>query len=109
MADSDDFVAISRVLERATTLNEMQTRGMVRRLLKEAGLDSKDVTAQQLAVVGKTLLHEALVKNGVADPPSVLRQWQEGCARQAEAVRTSERMKVSNTVEEVFARMGLRR
>lgn len=109
MADSDDFVAVARVVERASKLSEMQSRGLVRLLLKQAGLSSKDVNATQLVAAGKTLLHEALVKNGVADPQDVIRQWLECCTRQIEAPRTSERMRVSNTVEEVFARMGLRR
>lgn len=109
MADSDDFVAVARVIERASKLNEMQSRGLVRLLLKQAGLNANDVTATQLVAVGNTLLHEALVKNGVADPQGVIRQWLECCARQVEAPRTSERMRVSNTVEELFARMGLRR
>ena len=109
MTDSDDFVAVARVIERATQLNELQSRGLVRRLLKEAGLDSKEVTATQLVAVGKTLLREALAKNGVADPDAIMRQWHDCCLKQTEALRTSERMRVSNTVEEVFARMGLKR
>jgi hypothetical protein len=109
MADSDDFLAVTRVVERSTTLNEMQSRGMVRRLLKQSGLDPRDVTAQQLAAVGRTLLEQALAKNGVKEPQHVAEQWLDCCARQIETARTSERLKVSNTVEEVFTRMGLRR
>lgn len=109
MADSDDFLAVTRVVERFTTLNEMQARGMVRRLLKQAGLDPREVTAQQLAAVGRSLLEQTLAKNGVQEPQQVAQQWLECCARQIETARASERLKLSNTVEEVFARMGLRR
>lgn len=109
MADSEDFLAVTRVVERFTTLNDMQSRGLVRRLLKQAGLDPRDVTAQQLAAVGRSLLEQALAKNGVKEPQHVAEQWLDCCARQIETTRTSERLKVSNTVEEVFARMGLRR
>jgi hypothetical protein len=108
MADSEDFLAVARVIERATPLNEMQSRGLVRRLLKQSGLDVQDVTPQQLVAVGKTLLQEALQKNGVADVTPVMSQWIECCAKQDERARASERMRVSNTVEEVFARMGLK-
>lgn len=108
MADSDDFVMVARVIERTTTLNEMQSRGLVRRLLKEAGL-SADASPDQLAAVGRSLLAEALKKNGVTDAGPVVTQWLDACARQAETLRTSGRLRVSNTVEEVFARMGLKR
>lgn len=106
MADSDEFVLVARVIERATSLNEMQSRGLVRRLLKQAGLDAQDVTPQQLVAVGRTLLPEALQKNGVADPAPVIAAWFDCCAKLEERLRTSERLRVSNTVEEVFARMG---
>ena len=109
MADSEDFVVVARVIERSTSLNELQSRGLVRRLLKQAGLSAEDVTPEQLAAVGRTLLPEALAKNGVTDVSSVVSQWQEACARQAEGLRTSERLRVTNTVEVVFARMGLKR
>jgi hypothetical protein len=109
MADNEEFVAVARVIERATSLNQMQSRGLVRRLLKKAGLDSKDVTAHQLAAVGRALLSEALQKNGVTDTAPVVTHWLDYCARQIEKPRTDDRTRVSNTVEEVFARMGIRR
>lgn len=108
MADSEDFLAVARVIERATPLNELQSRGLVRRLLKQAGLDAQDVTPQQLVAVGRSLLQEALQKNGVADAAPVIGQWVDCCAKQDERARTSERLRTSNTVEEVFARMGLK-
>lgn len=108
MADSEDFTAVARVIERATSLSELKSRGLVRLLLKQAGLNAQDVSAQQLAAVGRSLLLESLQKNGVADPHSVVTQWLDCCAK-LELGRTSERLRVSNTVEEVFARMGLRK
>lgn len=97
------------VLERTTSLNELQARGLVRRLLKQAGLEAGDVTPAQLSAVGRMLLHEALAKNGVVDIDNVVTQWLESCTQQAAVPRTSERLRISNTVEEVFARMGLHR
>jgi hypothetical protein len=108
MADSEDFMAVARVIEKTTPLNEMQSRGLVRRLLKQAGLDAQDVSPQQLAAVGRSLLREALQKNGVSDADAVIAQWLDCCAKQDERSRASERLRVTNTVEEVFARMGLK-
>lgn len=108
MADSEDFVAVARVIERATSLNELQSRGLLRRLLKQAGLASQEVSAHQLAAVGRALLADALRKNGVTDVDSVVTQWMDCCAKRRERARASERMRASNTVEEVFARMGIR-
>ena len=107
MADSEEFIAVARVIERTTALNELKSRGLVRLLLKQAGLDPKHVNAPQLAAVGRSLLGESLRKNGVADVDAVLTQWLECCATQGAATRSSERMRVSNTVEAVFARIGL--
>lgn len=109
MADSEDFAAVVRVIERTGSLNEMQSRGLVRRLLTQAGLGSRDVSAFQLAVVGRTLLRSALEKNGISDAAPVVAEWMECCAKQGERAKTADRGKVSNTVEAVFARMGLRR
>ena len=108
MADSESFVMVSRVLERTTSLNELQARGLVRRLLKEAGLSAEDVSALQLAAVGRTLLGPALAKQGVADVERVRHEWLDSC-KGDERTRPAQRTTVSNTVEEVFARMGLRR
>ena len=109
MADSEEFEAIARVIERTTSLNQMQSRGLVRRLLRQAGLDSQDVTAHQLAAVGRNLLVGALQKNGVTDIDNVTTHWMDYCAQQVERAKAGERGRVTNTVEEVFARMTLRR
>lgn len=97
------------MLEQSSSLNELQSRGLVRRLLNQAGLCSQDVSAYQLAAVGRTLLADSLQKNGIADAGQVIGQWMECCSKRAERAKTADRGRVSNTVEEVFARMGLRR
>lgn len=108
MADGEDFLLIARVIERTTSLNELQSRGMVRRLLKQAGLNATDVTAHQLAAVGKTLLASALERNGITENEPVIKLWLDACSRQLERAKTTDGGRVSNTVEEVFARMRLR-
>ena len=107
MADSEEFVAVARVIERTMALNELKSRGLVRLLLKQAGLDARTVNARELAAVGRALLGESLRKNGVVDVDGVLAQWLDCCAAQNAATRSSERMRVTNTVEEVFARIVL--
>lgn len=109
MSDGAPFLAVARVIESATPLNELQSRGMVRLLLKQAGLKAEDVTHAQLIVVGRTLLADALKRNGVDIVQPVLAQWREACAGPNESSRSHDRLAVTNTVEAVFARMGLRR
>ncbi len=107
MADSVLFESVARAIEHSTSLNELQSRGMVRRLLSQAGLNAADVTAAQLTVVGRKLLRDALQRNGVTDVDPVISKWLDACTR-TPSTRPADRP-VSNTVEEVFARMGLKR
>lgn len=107
MVDREIFIAVVDVIMRATSQNEMQSRGFVRRLLKQAGLNAEDVTPAQLEVVGRRLLADALKKNGISDPEAVLKHWNEVCSHRSSHPRTGDHGGVSNTVEAVFARIGL--
>lgn len=107
MTDRPIFIALAEVIARATSQSEMQSRGFVRRLLKQAGLNAEDVTAAQLEVVGRKLLADALKRNGVIDSEPVIKQWNEACSHQGSSARTGDRIGVSNTVEAVFSRIGL--
>lgn len=109
MAESQVFNAAVRAIVESTSLSELQSRGLVRRLLKQAGLSAEDVTGPQLIVVGRKLLTEALRKNGVEDIQTTLARWSDACARDVDAARVTDRRGISNTVEEVFARIGLGR
>lgn len=110
MAEGQLFIAATQILVRATGLSELNARGLVRRLLKQAGLASDSLTAAQLAAVGKALLEGALRKQGIAEGECkrALALWMDHCGRQEERDKQP-RQTVTNTVEEVFARMGLRR
>lgn len=104
MADNALFESVARVIEQSTSLNELQSRGLVRRLLSQAGLNASDVTAAQLTVVGRKVLRDSLRRNGITDVEPVVAKWLDACTR-----TPSTRPAVSNTVEEVFDRIGFKR
>jgi hypothetical protein len=96
-------------LTRHTALNALQARGLVRRLLKDAGLSTDAVTPQQLAIVGRELLGQALIKQGVDDVEGVQQRWLGTCTKLEERARSGQRTSIEDTVEEVLARMRQRR
>jgi len=67
MADAAAFDLTCEVLERETALDRLEARGTIRLALKEAGLDARSVTPEQMAVVVKSLLPRELKTRGV-DP-----------------------------------------
>jgi hypothetical protein len=58
-------------LERLTPMNRLQTRGTVRLLLGQAGLEPHSVTVAQLLVVVDRMLPTALRSRGVSDEAHV--------------------------------------
>jgi hypothetical protein len=81
---------VARVIEETTPLNELQSRGLVPRLLKQTGLQAEDVAAQQLIVVGRKLLSEVLKKNGVDDTQPIVARWIDVCGREADTARVND-------------------
>lgn len=67
-----DFAADQ--LERRTDLDRLEARGTLRIALKGAGLDARDITSQQMAVVIDRVLPGELGTRGVVDPEQVCRQ-----------------------------------
>jgi len=61
------FDVIASELEAATDLDRLESRGTLRLLLKEAGLDAARVTGDQFAVAMRALLPVALASRGVGD------------------------------------------
>lgn len=66
-----DFVADE--LERRTELDKLESRGTVRLALKEAGLDARTVTLQQMQVLLDKVLPGEMNSRGVKDSPGVCR------------------------------------
>jgi hypothetical protein len=70
MADSIfDFVAGE--LERRTDLARLEARGTVRLALKEAGLDARGVTREQMLVTLEKILPGEIRTRGVEQPDPV--------------------------------------
>jgi hypothetical protein len=65
MADSAAFDALCAVLEEHTSLGRLEARGTVRIALKEAGLDARWVTPDELRVVVQRVLPKALRDRGI--------------------------------------------
>ena len=58
-------------LERLTQLDQLQARGTIRLVVKEAGLTVDALTLRRWRVVATKLLPRALTAGGVADPQAV--------------------------------------
>ena len=69
MADSI-FDLVADELERRTDLAKLEARGTVRLALKEAGLDARSVTAEQMGVILHKVLPGEMQSRGVEDAAS---------------------------------------
>ncbi len=99
MADSEVFDFICEQLEQRTSLDRLEARGTVRLTLKQAGLDARSVSAQQMGVAVDKLLPGELESRGI-----------EGAAQHCTAIKTGlatlEVGPSSETPEAVFERLG---
>jgi hypothetical protein len=73
MADAPAFDWVCGELERRTSLDRLEARGTVRIALKEAGLDSRSLTPEQMKVVLEKVLPKELGTRGIDDAESVCR------------------------------------
>jgi hypothetical protein len=99
MADSAAFDHACDMLEAETSLERLEARGTVRIALKEAGLNAKSVSPDQLAVVVEKLLPRELISRGVTDPNGA-------CARLCEMLGGLEAPDAGDAPESLFVRMG---
>lgn len=65
------FDYATQKLEEMTPLDRLEVRGMLRIVLKDAGLEVKSLTIHQLAVVFKKILPQELESRQVVDPKGV--------------------------------------
>lgn len=65
MADSPAFDFVCTKLEELTDLDRLAARGTVRLALKEAGLEARSVTSEQMGVVLDKVLPPELVARGI--------------------------------------------
>lgn len=99
MPDSAAFEYACTELEARTPLDRLASRGTVRIALKQAGLEARSVTPEQLAVVVQKILPSELTSRGVDTVEEV-------CQRILAGLRSVASGPVSDTPDAVFKRLG---
>ncbi len=99
MADSAAFDFVCGELERETSLDRLEARGTVRLALKQAGLEARSVTPDQIGVVVEKLLPTELEARGIENGAGLCGRIRTGLAG-VSAGDTGE------TPDAVFQRLG---
>jgi hypothetical protein len=99
MADAEAFDFVCQKLETSTSLDRLAARGTVRIALKQAGLDARSVTPEQMAVAIEKLLVGELSSRGIANATSL-------CGDLASRVRRLAGHGDAETPDAVFRRLG---
>ncbi len=103
MADSL-FEFIAAKIEGRTDLDKLEARGTLRIALKEAGLDSRGLTAEQMSVMLQKTMPAELVARGVEAAEALCRELVSALTGHS----FSERPDAPESPEEVFRRLGER-
>jgi len=99
MADAEAFDFVCNQLESRTSLDRLAARGTVRIALKQAGLDSRSVTPEQMGVVMEKVLPNELASRGVQGGTAI-------CSDIAAKVRRLTTNAGADTPDAVFRRLG---
>lgn len=99
MADSAAFDFVCAELERETSLDRLEARGTVRLALKEAGLEARSVTPDQISVVVEKLLPNELESRGIGNGAELCARIRSGLGSVADDDRVE-------TPDAVFQRLG---
>ena len=99
MADAEAFDFVCAQIEARTSLDRLASRGTVRIALKQAGLDSRTVTPEQIAVVAEKVLAGELGSRGIANGAAL-------CREIAAKARQLARPGGDETPDAVFRRLG---
>ncbi len=99
MADSPVFDFVSSFIEAGTSLDRLESKGTVRLALKQAGLEARSVTVDQMAVILEKIMTHELTARGVDDAEPLL-------ARLASELETHVFEAQHDSPETVFARLG---
>jgi len=102
MAADTVFDFVAEKLEQATDLDRLEARGTVRLALKQAGLDAKTVTADQMKVVLEKVLPGELSTRGIEDSAATC----EGLVRDLKGFRGASAGAEDSSPEAVFKRIG---
>ena len=99
MAETRAFDFVCDQLEAGSSLDRLEARGTVRLALKQAGLEARSVTPDQMAVVVARILPEELSSRGI-----------DGCAALCASIGAElgklDGGKVEETPDAVFQRLG---
>lgn len=99
MAESAAFDFCCSELEQRTSLDRLESRGTVRLAIKQAGLEAKTVTPDQMTVVVQKILPDELTSRGVDDVEGVCAGLVSGLAK----VQVGD---AAETPDAVFQRLG---
>jgi hypothetical protein len=99
VADAGAFEWVCSELEQSTSLERLEARGTVRLALKEAGLEARSVTPDQMQVVVDKILPRELASRGVADAESV-------CAALKRGLSTLDAGTAAESPDAVFQRLA---
>lgn len=99
MAESEVFDFVCDQLEQRTSFDRLESRGTIRIVLKEAGVEVRSVNVEQMSVVVTKLLPAQLEKRGVED-------GRIHCDAIAKRLATLEVASCEETPEDVFERLG---
>jgi len=99
MPDSAAFEYACGQLEARTSLDRLAARGTIRIALKQAGLEARSITREQMAVVLQRILPGELTSRGVEAVEEV-------CQAILAGLRSVASGPVSETPDAVFKRLG---
>jgi hypothetical protein len=99
MAGSAAFEAACAELERVARMDRWAARGTLQLTLMDAGLETSNVSAAQLAVVVDRLLPRQLQSQKVIDPSAI-------CASLRAALASVDEGDAKEGAEAVFSRLG---
>ncbi len=99
MADSVAFDFACETLERDSSLDRLEARGTVRLALKQAGLEARNVTPDQMRAVVEQLLPAELTSRGIEEPDEL-------CASLASGLFGLSTEGEPEAPDEIFRRLG---
>jgi hypothetical protein len=97
----DLFSFVSDQLEECTPLDRLESRGTLRIVLKESGLDPKTVTQKQFCVILESVAPGELDSRGVAEARAI-------CAAIIEKIQgePADRWKATSDIDKIFDRLA---
>jgi hypothetical protein len=97
----DLFSFVADCLEQCTPLDRLESRGTLRLVLKESGLEPKTVTHEQFCVILKSVAPAELESRGVAEAQAI-------CTALIEKIQAepADRWKATRDIDGIFDRLA---